>query len=446
MCFLSEKFANNPFRAGQHRVFTGLALIYFVKNGTVQRENIGLYPKRGDIVIKAIRRYLRTTDTVYLFMCLCCSALSVLALASLAYSAGGFETDAFTGEITGLGQYRDVIVQAGASVLGIVCAVILSQIDYHNMVNAWPVHVIFAWGLVALTLTHGLTIGPLTLGYAPSGTDNYSWIRFSFLSLQPTELAKISFILTFSMHLNNVRERINEPKELAKLLLHILAPVLVIHIQGDDGTAIVFGCIGLMMLFAAGISWRYIITAGVLAVAGGAGLIALFPDKILKSYQFDRIMAVIYPDDPQYKDVIQQQKEGLTAIGSGQIFGRGFFNDDSYSVINAHNDFIFSYLGECIGFVGCAIVLALLFGIAIKTLVVGMQSQDHIGTYICAGVFAAISWQIIINLGMNLSVLPVIGITLPFFSAGGTSVLMLYLCVGLVLSVYRHNKKTLFSD
>ena len=107
---------------------------------------------------------------------------------------------------------------------------------------------------------------------------------------------------------------------------------------------------------------------------------------------------------------------------------------------------MFSYLAECIGFVGCVIVLGALFFIAIRTLTTGLRSEDHIGTYICTGVFAAIAWQIIINLGMNLSLLPVIGVTLPFFSAGGTSALMMYLCVGLVMSVYMHNKQKLFSD
>ena len=168
-----------------------------------------------------------------------------------------------------------------------------------------------------------------------------------------------------------------------------------------------------------------------------------FPDA-LKGYQVDRIMALLYPD--QYPDIARQQLGGMTAIGSGQIFGRGFFSDDHYSVINAQDDFMFSYLAECIGFVGCVIVLGALFFIAIRTLTTGLRSEDHIGTYICTGVFAAIAWQIIINLGMNLSLLPVIGVTLPFFSAGGTSALMMYLCVGLVMSVYMHNKQKLFSD
>lgn len=394
-------------------------------------------------MFKIVKQYLKATDKLYLCMCICCSVLSVLTLVSLGMENGGFAVDAFDGAITGLGAYRDSFVQAAASLLGLVCAVILSCIDYRALVKIWPLHVVASWGLVLLTLTH-LTIGPLTLGYAPGTTDNHSWIVMGPLSIQPTELAKISFILTFSMHLDNVRERINEPKTLLKLLAHILATVAVVHVQGDDGTAIVFGTIGCMMLFAAGLAWKYILSAIALGVSGLSVILTFFPDKVFKSYQFDRIMVLF---DPSYDmDLARQQLGGKTAIGSGQIFGRGFFSDDHYAVINAQNDFIFSYMAECIGFVGCVLVLALLFAIAFRTLTTGLRSEDHIGTYICVGVFAAISWQIIINLGMNLSLLPVIGVTLPFFSAGGTSALMMYLSIGLVTSVYMHNKKKLFSD
>lgn len=393
-------------------------------------------------MFKVIRQYLKATDRAYLLVCLFCSALSVLTLISLGWADGGFATDAFDGSITGLGSYRNAFVQGAASLLGFGCAIALSCIDYRGLARVWPVHVAGAWALVLLTLTH-LELGPLTLGWHPEGTDNYSWIRLGPLSLQPTELAKISFILTFAMHLDNVRERVNEPGTLAKLLAHILAAVAVVHIQGDDGTALVFATIGCMMLFAAGLSWKYILSALALGVTGLSLVVGFFPD-VLKGYQVDRILALLHPED--YPDMARQQQGGMTAIGSGQIFGRGFFTEDHYSVINAQDDFMFSYLAECIGFVGCVIVLAALFFIAIRTLTTGLRSEDHIGAYICVGVFAAIAWQIIINLGMNLSLLPVIGVTLPFFSAGGTSALMMYLCVGLVMSVYMHNKQKLFSD
>ena len=398
---------------------------------------------KGGWSLKAIRRYLKTTDKLYLFLCIACSLFGVLVLVSVGkYIEGGFQYNSLTGERS-LGGYKDALVQAMAFGLGLVCAIVLSCIDYRALARLWPLHVAVTWGLVLLTLVlHNFQIAGFTIGYAPSNTTNYSWILMpGGISIQPTELAKISFILTLAMHLDNVRERINQPVELLKVLAHILVPVLVVHQQGDDGTAIVFAAIGCMMLFCAGLSWKYIAGGfGVLGL-GLVGLVLLFPDK-LKGYQLDRIIALFDPDnpDPLIQDTIRQQKRGRTAIGAGQIFGRGLFGEKHTRVIRAENDFVFSYMAECIGFVGCAIVLGALFTIAIRTLVIGLHSNGRMGMYICAGVFATIAWQIIINLGMNLMLLPVIGVTLPFFSAGGTSVLMLYLCVGLVLSVYRHER------
>ena len=199
-----------------------------------------------------------------------------------------------------------------------------------------------------------------------------------------------------------------------------------------------------VMLFAAGLSWRYIGGAAAAVLSVSAIVVGFFRDKVFKSYQFARIMAVIYPDDPAYARYTYQQNKGVISIGSGQIFGRGLFGENHNVVPNVWNDFIFSYIAEAVGFVGCLVVLGVLFSIAFKTLATGLRSEDQCGSYICIGIFAAMFFQITINLGMNLQVLPVIGVTLPFFSAGGSSVTMLYLCVGVVLSVYLHNKKNLF--
>ena len=135
---------------------------------------------------------------------------------------------------------------------------------------------------------------------------------------------------------------------------------------------------------------------------------------------------------------------GAAALGSGGVFGNGLFSGDYYSVPNAHNDFIFSWVGNALGFVGCMLVLGILIALVIRTFMVGARSEDLLGSFICAGVGGALLAQIAVNVGMNLRVLPVIGVTLPFYSAGGSSVLMLYICVGLVLSVHMHNKKKLF--
>ena len=397
-------------------------------------------------MLKVLRQYFKVTDKVYILLCLLCSAFSVLTLISIGkYQLGGFEYDSISGAVTGIGGYRQALVQAAASILGIVCALVISSIDYRDLVKLWPFHTAIAWGFVLPTLIlHNLKLGPFTIGYDAGGTDNYSWYKLGSLTLQPTELAKISFILTFAMHLEQSRENINEPRVLMRLLAHILVPVGLIHIQGDDGSAMVFAAIGCIMRFVAGLSWKYILSALAALAAVGGVVLVFFSDKILKSYQVLRILAVLDPDNQAYKDYTLQQTQGKISIGAGEIFGRGLFGEEHHYVANAFNDFIFSYMAEAIGFVGCCVVLGVLFAIVCRTLLTGLRSQDRLGTYICAGVFAAMAWQVVINLGMNLSLLPVIGVTLPFFSGGGTSMLMLYLCVGIVLSVYIHNKKNLF--
>ncbi len=404
--------------------------------------------------MESIQRYWKRTDKIYLLLCLFSSTMAVLALSSWAAKQGsGFALDEVTGKITGIGDYRRAVVQAGAAAIGLILAILLSNIDYRSLVKVWPVHVAVTWGLVLPTLfIRNVTLGPLTIGYNAGDTDNYSWYKLAGFTFQPTELAKISFILTFAMHLNNVREKINEPKELGKLLLHMLAPIAIIHVQGDDGTAIIYGIIACCMMFSAGISWKYILGAVAAAGAAVAVAFAFFSDSIGKGYQWYRILAVVDPENKTgwaptetiWKNIIYQQQRGEIALGSGGIFGNGLFSGRYYSVPNAHNDFIFSWIGNATGFVGCCVVLGVLFALVVKTFTTGARSEDMLGNFICAGIGGALLAQIAVNIGMNLRILPVIGVTLPFYSAGGSSVLMLYLCVGLVLSVYMHNTKKLF--
>ena len=166
-------------------------------------------------------------------------------------------------------------------------------------------------------------------------------------------------------------------------------------------------------------------------------------ESVLKPHQQERILSYLgIVDKPQGIDYNVNQSK--IAIGSGGIFGNGFFGGRYYSVPNAHNDFIFSWIGNAAGFVGCCVVLGVLLAIIIKTFATGACSEDMLGSFICAGIGGAFMAQIFVNVGMNLRLLPVIGVTLPFYSAGGSSVLMLYICVGLVLSVYMHNTKKLF--
>ena len=377
-------------------------------------------------------------------------------------------------------------------------AVVFSTADYHALARAWPLHGVVAWGLVLPTLfLHNVNTGLVTIGYDAGGTSNYSWYRVGGMTFQPAELAKISFILTLALHLSRVRGQVNRPKNLLLLFVHIALPAAAIHVQGDDGTALVFLGIGLVMLYAGGLShWvaggalaAGVVGGGVLlklrpgilkgyqfkrilavitpddpnladityqqnkgamaigtggltaGVVGGAALLTLRPG-ILKGYQFKRILAVLTPDDPALADITYQQNKGAMAIGTGGLTGQGLLSGEHIFVPNAWNDFIFAYLANVLGFLGAAAVLLLLFALCLRTLRTGLQCPDALGCNICVGIFAALFLQCVINIGMNLQVLPVIGVTLPFFSAGGSSVVMMYLCVGIVLSVGMNTRRS----
>lgn len=162
----------------------------------------------------------------------------------------------------------------------------------------------------------------------------------------------------------------------------------------------------------------------------------------MKGYQFKRILAVLTPDDPALADITYQQNKGAMAIGTGGLTGQGLLSGEHIFVPNAWNDFIFAYLANVLGFLGAAAVLLLLFALCLRTLRTGLQCPDALGCNICVGIFAALFLQCVINIGMNLQVLPVIGVTLPFFSAGGSSVVMMYLCVGIVLSVGMNTRRS----
>ena len=374
-----------------------------------------------------IRRYLRRVDLFMLLLCAACSVLSVVVLMSIGQ--------------TQLGSNNKASVQLIASLLGMMLAAVFSTADYHALARAWPLHGVVAWGLVLPTLfLHNVNTGLLTIGYDAGGTSNYSWYRVGGMTFQPAELAKISFILTLALHLSRVRGQVNRPRNLLLVLLHILLPVAAIHIQGDDGTALVFLGIGLVMVFAGGIS-GWLVAGGLAAAGGGAALLLKLRPGLLKGYQAKRIFAVLDPENPALADIAYQQNKGAMAIGTGGLTGTGLWGEHVF-VPNSWNDFIFSYLANAMGFVGAVTVLLLLLGISVRILLAALQSTDALGRYLCVGIFAALFWQCIINLGMNLQVLPVIGVTLPFFSAGGSSVVMMYLCIGIVLSVGMNTRRS----
>ncbi|MFZ2539240.1 MAG: FtsW/RodA/SpoVE family cell cycle protein [Oscillospiraceae bacterium] len=373
-------------------------------------------------VFASIKEFLRSLDKTLLLICLTCSSISLICLYSF-YA-------------TGQKTFRVLIVQGVAIILGIVLAMIISIIDYHTMAKLWKIHAPIAIGLVVLTYI----IGTGGAG-ASAAADDKAWLNLGFTTIQPAELLKLSFIFTFALHLSKVKEQINQQKPFLLLCLHGAVPTVLVMLQGDFGTALVFFIIFAFMMFVAGLSLRFI-AVGLVASIGVAPLIWNY---VLPSHLQKRFLVAWHPESDPLGAGMQQFK-GRIAVGSGGLFGRGIASDNLFYVSESHNDFIFSYIGQTLGFVGTITTLLLIIFLCVKILMNSKMSKDNLGTFICIGVFSMFLFQAIINIGMVLCIIPVIGITLPFFSAGGTSVTISYMAIGMVLSVYRHNKKDMMFD
>ncbi len=361
----------------------------------------------------SVADYIRETDKVLLLLCTFATFYGAVLVLSASFVSAG---------------YQKFIVQLIGWFLGMCVAIALSLIDYKLMLKYWYLPAVVTVGLVLLTFF---------IGYAPEGTDDKAWLALPFgQSIQPSELLKIGFIITFAAHVNRVsKKEISQLKHVLLLGIHGAIPVVLIHFQGDDGSALVMALMFAAMLFVAGVHWGYFAAAGG-AVAIAAPLMWFF---VMNDDQKGRFMALFQPE--LYQDLIYQQARGQTAIGSGGWFGYGLFHGpyvQSGKIPLEYNDFIFATAGEEVGFVGCMLIIGILGAICWRILAVARRSRDRAGTIICAGVFAMFAAQTVINLGMCLSMLPVIGVTLPFFSAGGTSTVCLYLGIGLVVSVYYH--------
>ncbi len=370
-------------------------------------------------VMTVIWHYLKKMDKLLVLAVLACSGLSVVLL----YSINANKASSFVYPST----YKTQIVATG---LGLICALVLSMIDYNRLAKLWYLYAPVGVFLVLLTFT------PLGMMREGTTADDRAWLNIGVTSIQPSEFLKIAFIVSFSYHLSKVKDKINEPLNLLLLCLHGAIPIGLIALQGDGGTAIVFGAIFVMMFFIAGVSWKYI-----LAVVLASPLFGVLGwNFILTDNQRDRFLITFNPEmDPL--GLGHQQIQGKIALGSGQLYGKGLFGGDYMYVSEMHNDFIFSYLGQVLGFIGCIALCGAIIFIAIKILYDGIIAKDNIGKYICIGVFAMFFTHAVLNIGMVLGVLPVIGVPLPLISAGGSSVLSMYLAFGLVLSVYQHNER-----
>lgn len=365
------------------------------------------------LLFDRIADYIRECDKILLLLCLAATGYGCVAVLSATH---------YTGSV------RQFVVQFVSMLLGLGVAILISNFNYQTFLKRWYLAAVI--GLLPVILT-------FFIGYAPEGTDDKAWLLLpGNISFQPAELLKIAFLLTFSAHLGAVSREINRLRNLLPLCLHGAFPVLLIHLQGDDGTALVFAFMVVAMLYAAGVKLRYFLLVG-LAIVIAAPLVFFF---VMNPDQQARVLNMFNPE-ADLQNVGWQQWRGRIALANGGLFGQGLFRGtltQAANVPEGHNDFIFVSIGEELGMLGCLAVVLLLVAICIRILRVGYLAREERGQFICVGMFAMLAAQTVINLGMCLSILPVIGITLPFFSAGGTSLSCLYLGVGLILSVYMH--------
>lgn len=375
---------------------------------------------------ESIREFVKYTDKLLLFLCLFASGYGIL----LVYSATRYLIK--DGELISATS-RTMII---AILLGLLTSLVISLVDYDIIIKMWPVVAAICGGLMILTLFIG--VGP------ENGADDTAWLVLpGGFYFQPSELGKIGFIITFSIHLNKVKDRIGNFLTVILLALHAAVPLLLVMKNGDDGSALLFLFIAAVMMFAAGVKLIYFILGAIAAVLGFS---AAWVFDLIPNFQKKRFMVVFDQNfDPQ--NFAFQQNQSLNAIGSGQIFGKGLFKGNytqrapaGLYVPESQNDFILSAAGEELGLLGCLAVMLILLAISLRIIKIGMKAKNNTGFLICCGTAGMILSQSFLNIGMCLKLLPVIGITLPFFSSGGSSNICVYIGVGIILSIYRSSK------
>ena len=371
---------------------------------------------------KSFLTFLKGTDFVTLLSALIASANGL----SLVYSAT--HSSLKDGKIIS-SDVRSMIVSV---LLGVIIAIIVSNIDYEIISKLWP---IIAAGCAALM------VYTFFFGVAPSARqDAKSWIDLKIFYFQPSELLKVGFIISFSYHLDLVRDKINKIKTIIPLVIHGAVPIGLVMMTGDAGSALIFLVMFIGMLFFARVNIGYFV-AGICAII--VGFTVAWKVGIINGIQRQRIVALFYPND--FADVMYQQTNGKIALGSGGLLGQGYLKGSmtqSGAVPENQNDMILSVAGEELGFIGALFVVLILGFLVLRVLKTAMSARDNVGYLMCSGISVMLFAQMLVNIGMELSLLPCIGITLPLFSAGGSSSLCIYLALGIALSVYRYSRTT----
>lgn len=339
--------------------------------------------------------------------------------------------------VIGSAKHAYQVKQIEGLIIGLIVMVIVSLTDYSFLLRfSW---LFYFMNIALLILVH-------IFGQKVNGATR--WVTILGVQFQPSELGKILIILFFAYFFTRYQENLNTFKIIISSFLLAGVPLILIFKQPNLSTTIVTALIFLSLLFIAGLSYKIILGAFMVFIPSAVILLNLIlqpGQKILKDYQYRRIMALIEPQ--KYASDAYQQQNSIMAIASGQLWGKGLYNTDVTSVKNGNfisepqTDFIFSVAGEELGFVGVVIIIILLFLIVFECILVAKKSKDLSGKLIACGIASLIGFQGFVNICVTTGLMPNTGLPLPFVSYGLTSLVTLYLGIGLVLNVGLQPKK-----
>jgi rod shape determining protein RodA len=338
------------------------------------------------------------------------------------------------GDIPG-NPYFYVIRQSIYAVLGIAAMLALTRIDYSRFRELRVgLYTAMISGIVVVLLIGGATRG------------SRRWIELPFFTFQPSELGKVLLVLALAAFALDRVRRTTERQRTVRLLLLGLVPAMIVFIAPDIGTGIVYGVITLAVLFIAGVRWTHFAALGAAVATVAIAVLLIAPaigTPVLKDYQEQRLTSFLNPsEDP--RDSSYQINQALIAIGAGGKTGRGDQSTQTRQgfLPERHTDFIFAVVGERFGFVGAAFLLSLYALLIWRALRILTLSKNVYGSMIAGGIAAMLMFQVFINVGMTLGVMPITGIPLPLMSYGGSSVLVTFMAIGLLQSIYAQSQLT----
>lgn len=327
--------------------------------------------------------------------------------------------------------------QTWGLILGVVLMIVISLFDYTWILNFYWFIYLFGAILLGIVLVAGTNVNGAT-----------RWISIGGFRFQPSDIVKIMMILFFAKFFEVREDKINKLTTILFSILLIGFLLLMIEAEPDLSTTIVTALVFCVIIFMAGLSYKIVL--GILVVCIPVAVIFMSilmqPDQtIIESYQLTRVYAWLRPDE--YPQESYQQQNSIKAIGSGQLYGKGLNNDDVSSVKNGNfiaepqTDFIFAVAGEELGFIGCCLIIALEFLIALECIMIGRRAKVLSGTLICCGMAALIFFQSFVNIAVATGLFPNTGITLPFVSYGLTSLVSFCIGIGFVLNVGLQTRK-----